>query len=88
MSLTERLSAGPPRVRPGTRCAIERLLDSLDGEERAAVETALRRDSGWSHAELARVLKAEGHEISQHTVGAHRNGQCGCSRGDDTRPAR
>lgn len=75
MSLAEKL-AEPISDKGGRSCALCRLLEDLDGEDRDALDTALRRDSkegGWSARALSAALRDEGHEdVKKSTVENHR----------------
>lgn len=86
MSLTDALAAGPRRTHRGPVCSIKRLLDRLDDDLRGQLVEALRPESPWPHAELARVLAdnmkddlaALGIDVKSTTVGRHRRGECSC----------
>lgn len=75
MSLAEKL-AEPVVDRGGRTCALCRVLEDLDPEERDALDAALRRDGktgGWSARALATLLQDEGHEqVLKSTVENHR----------------
>lgn len=86
MSLAEALAAGPRRVYRGPVCSIKLLLDCLDDDLRGQLVEALRPESPWPHAALARTLAdtmkddiaALGIDVKSSTVGRHRRGECSC----------
>lgn len=76
---------GPEQTR--SLCGVTRLVQSLEGEERASVENALNKiqtDSGqgrskvYSCSWLSSVLRKNGHNISSSTIARHLKGACGC----------
>ena len=81
MGLADKLEQAPqPRKRP---CATKRLLDSLNGEERSAIEEALSkiklRVPGYTGPWLTGILVSEGHSISSMSIYRHINKECGCA---------
>lgn len=75
MGLADTLKTPPPVRR--SVCAIGRLLETLRGEELAALRVALANPE-WSNAALARALTDEGHSIGQQASANHRAGRCSC----------
>ena len=65
MSLTQRLATPPVKV----TCKVCRSI--AEHPEGAAIRRAVD-NSGWSHADLARELAAEGVEIGESTIRRHR----------------
>lgn len=76
MALADALKRAQENKPRGNRCRVCLLLEEgLPPEEVADLEAALS-DRGFSHAAIARALKAEGHDVGYFTVGRHRNQQC------------
>lgn len=65
MSLRDKLATPPAPAK--SRTAMDIWVDSLDDEDRAAVETALR-DPSWRHSDLMKVLKEEGAPVPADTT--------------------
>jgi hypothetical protein len=64
---------------PKTRrsfCSVCNLLGSLDIKEREALEARMS-DKQVSHTALSLVLRSNGHDISDGTIGRHRRKVCG-----------
>lgn len=81
MGLLGEVQEEQARHRVGGTCGIKRVLDSLDPADRDDLIAALALDPAEAmHSTIARVLKARGHEVSDHTVRRHRNGECRCAR--------
>jgi len=85
MSLVEALSA--PRVPQPSPCLYARLRATLCAEEQEALDSALEKikaDEGSSSRRvysvrwLVKVLRTEGHTVSEATVIRHKNGSCSC----------
>lgn len=77
MALKDRL-AEPPKPMTGLPCSIGTLLNELDGDERAALETMLA-DRAWSQEMIWRALRDEGHVAGRQSVNRHRAGKCRCA---------
>ena len=77
MGLAARLAGGPP-PRKDLRCAVGRLIVSLDEDEADALRSALD-DESWQGVEIAKVLAEEGHDIAYYSVNRHRRGLCKCN---------
>ena len=60
------------------RCTIGKILDSLEGEDRATLEHALDPESGWAHVQIARALAKIGIKARGPAIGQHRRGVCSC----------
>ena len=58
-------------------CSIAKILESLDAKDRAVLDGALR-NTDVTHAAIATVLCANGHDIRQSTVSRHRRNGCTC----------
>lgn len=78
MALADRL-ATPPAVRRGQQCSVGALLDSLDGDDLAAVQAALANPA-WTEAMIWQVLTDEGYDVAKQSIGRHRRGHCSCAR--------
>lgn len=63
--------------RPGTQCAIARLVTGLDDDDRAALQAAFDSDKVTSST-IARALVEMGFKIAPNTVSRHRRGDCRC----------
>jgi hypothetical protein len=62
-------------------CGVKKVLDSLDPADRDDLIAALAMDPGdVMHSTISRVLRARGIELSDQTIGRHRNGVCRCER--------
>lgn len=72
MGLAEQFAA----VQPPRRNIVERILEELSGDDRAALEAALA-DPSLSHIAIARVLTANGYQVGRTAVGDYRR-----TRGD------
>lgn len=68
-------------------CAVTRLLNTLEGEDKVALESAIKKikeDQGLGRAKvyssnwLSGVLRKNGYNISSSTVSRHMKGSCGC----------
>lgn len=75
MGLADTLKTPPPVRR--SVCAVGRLLESLRGDELAALRAALVNPE-WSNAALAHALTGEGHAVSHQVTQRHRVGACSC----------
>ena len=56
-------------------CSVCLLLTTIDKEEAKALTERLK-DKHVANTALSRVLKANGHEISDGTLSRHRRGEC------------
>lgn len=74
MTLAAALEQHKP-TRKGPRCSMCDLLDRLDKRDHAALADALA-DSSFTHAAIARALRAEGMHMLPETVSRHRRGEC------------
>lgn len=70
-------------------CAMRTILDSLDGDEKAALLEAIEkcrsderhsRTKVYSFEWLAKTLSDNGYPIGRTTVSRHINGGCGCGK--------
>lgn len=75
MSIAERLAAPTPA--PRARCSVAAILGKLEGQDRDALVVAIGDDRFTGEA-IAQALRAEGHQVSGHTVQRHRRGRCSC----------
>ncbi len=62
---------------PRSVCSVAKLLAALDAKDRSVLAEAMA-NSDITHAGIAKVLVAEGHDIQQGTVARHRQGRCTC----------
>jgi hypothetical protein len=60
----------------GTYCAVCHLLDTLDVKERDLLQARLSM-TAVSHSSLSLVLRNNGFDVSDSTVGRHRRKVCG-----------
>ena len=75
MSLVDAF-ATPPSRRRGT-CGMGRVIAALPEKDAQALNDVLSGDR-WSSADIARVLRDEGHDVREWTVSRHRKGECAC----------
>jgi hypothetical protein len=90
MALKERLAHAPGSsqgVAYGHRGKIDRWLDSLPADDRAAVLAALQDERGWTSGRLAYELRAEGFEVSDQAVRQYRARRMWERRGDAPKKA-
>mgnify|MGYP001566039973 CR=1 FL=1 len=80
MGLLDEITAEQDASRVGPRCYVALALGNLAADERADLEAALD-DKGIRHTVIGAVLRRRGVKIGDHSVGRHRRGLCGCSRG-------
>jgi hypothetical protein len=71
MSLAEHLATTLPK------CRYAHVYVSLDADDRGTLDGALD-NPGLSTAQLARALRAEGHQIGEDSIRRHRTGDCAC----------
>jgi hypothetical protein len=85
MSLSDRLSSAQSDAK-NVFCKIGNLLqgDNLPARDREQLETALNApltdSKRITNAALARVLREEGHDISDSSMDRHRRKDCSCYR--------
>ena len=81
MSLAKRVKTPPVRT-TGFDCSVGRLLNTLEGDELAALVEMLGHDKsdGWPNEAIYDALTAEGHDVGRQTIGRHRRGRCRCSK--------
>lgn len=64
----------------GPRCSIGALLAELEPDNAAQLRKALDAP-GVQHAQIARALRAIGHNVGPTTISRHRSGECkNCDR--------
>lgn len=78
MPLADRLNEAPARM-TGKPCSIGLLLDTLEGDELAALN-AMLYELGWSQSRIVAALDAEGHSVGAQTPNRHRSRSCRCFR--------
>ena len=62
-------------VRKGPDCRLCVIIRTLSGPDQQALADAFA-DHRLTTSAITRALKAEGHEVSQTSVGRHRKGEC------------
>lgn len=67
----------PPRNRT-VFCKVDDWLGKLNESDRKILTDALADLNTWPHSTLARALRAKGVDISDTTIGKHRNKDCAC----------
>lgn len=78
MALADRLNGAPARM-TGKPCSIGALLDTLKGDELAALN-AMLYELGWSQSRIVEALEGEGHVVGGQTPNRHRSRACRCFR--------
>lgn len=78
MALADRID-NPQRNLTGMPCSVGVLLDTLKGDELAALEHILASRE-WSQAMVWKALTDEGYEVGLQSVNRHRGGKCRCAR--------
>lgn len=61
----------------GTPCTISSIIESMDEDDAVALTKAFA-DPSIKGTTIAKVLKARGFAIADHTVQRHRRGGCSC----------
>ena len=81
MALKDRLTQ-PPARNTGTPCSIGALIDRLEGDELAALETMLgtQEQRGWPQDAIYDALTGEGYEVGRQSINRHRGGKCRCGK--------
>ena len=74
MSLSAALAANKKTVK-GPICTVCTLVAGLSADDVTALQEALD-DPAFTGAAIVRALKAEGHDISPHTLIRHRKREC------------
>jgi hypothetical protein len=80
MSIAEKLQAAQ-RNSPGLPCGVAKVLDSLEGEDKKALQVifSTRSVAGTiSNRQVHQILLDEGHEIAFASISLHRRKQCRC----------
>ena len=78
MALVDQLN-NAPRPFHGSPCSVRTLLDTLQGDELAALEFMLGSRE-WSQAMIWKALTDEGYNVGQQSVNRHRGGKCRCAK--------
>ena len=83
MNLSQLLATDPPKNISKRRCAVCKLVDSLNDDpgEQNALDTLLR-DSRWSYPALSAALREQGFEISVKSLERHIASLCTGRRGN------
>lgn len=81
MSLSERVTTAPPS-KHGLPCSVAVLLNTLEGDELAALVAMLGNEEqrGWAAGDIYDALAAEGYKVGYQSINRHRGGKCRCSR--------
>lgn len=58
-------------------CTVRKVMEVLDPKDREVLAAAFA-SSDVTTVAIRQVLKANGHDLSQHTVARHRRGGCSC----------
>lgn len=81
MTLAEKFKTTKPS-QSGLPCGIARLFDSLDVEDKQALEEVLFSESvgikRMSNTKIHQILTEEGYEIAVSSIAQHRRKQCRC----------
>lgn len=67
------------QTRPGARCPIPLLIDSLPPERAASLTKALEQRQ-IQHAAIVKVLETWGVDVTPDTIGRHRRRICKCPK--------
>lgn len=78
MALKDRIES-PEYGLTGKPCSVGVLLDTLDGDELAALKKILA-DRNWSQAMVWKALADEGYEVGLQSVNRHRGRKCRCAK--------
>jgi len=78
MALADKVH-NPQRNMSGTPCSVGLLLDTLEGDELAALKHMLASRE-WSQAMVWKALTDEGHEVGLQSINKHRGGNCRCAK--------
>jgi hypothetical protein len=77
MALADRVTTTQRNVN-GLPCSVGVLLDTLEGDELAALQQILA-DRTWSQAMVWKALTDEGYEVGMQSVNRHRGSKCRCA---------
>ena len=77
MALADRIQKPMPNM-AGTPCSVRVLLDTLEGDELAALQHMLASRE-WSQAMVWKALTDEGYQVGYQSINGHRGGKCRCS---------
>ena len=78
MALADRVKTTAPNM-AGMPCSVGVLLDTLTGDELAALKHMLASRS-WSQAMVWKALTDEGYEVGMQSINRHRGGKCRCAK--------
>lgn len=65
-------------TRPGGTCSFVALYARLDENDTTWLRDALDDEVGFTAAEIAETLRADGHDVARVTVARHRRKECRC----------
>jgi hypothetical protein len=85
MSLVEKLKEAT-RTGPGLPCGVAVLIQTLEGEDRQALEIIFSTKSVRGtvpNTKLHKILISEGHDIAFASIRHHRAQECRCYTGQD-----
>jgi len=77
MALSDRVTT-IKKAMHGLPCSVGVLLDTLHGDELAALQTILA-DREWSQAMVWKALTDEGYEVGLNSINKHRGLKCRCA---------
>lgn len=90
MALADRVTDRPDTIH-GYPCSVGALLDSLEGDELAALQLILygragltettRGHKGWTEKQVYEAVTAEGYKVALNQINNHRGKNCRCYRG-------
>ena len=78
MGLLEEASQARDAKLRSRKCKVQAIAEALPPKDRDDLGSLLA-DPAFTNVLIASVLGKRGHRISDHTVGIHRRGQCGCA---------
>ena len=78
MALADRIQS-TRRNMHGLPCSVGTLLDTLQGDELAALKHMLASRE-WSQAMVWKALTDEGYEVGLQSINKHRGGNCRCAK--------
>ena len=77
MSLAQALAA-TPKPKPGPKCAVHRILQTMTPEDADTLRAALTDTATFGHLRLFRALRALHFDLGRDAISRHRAGECAC----------
>ena len=77
MALSQRITQPPASTPHGLPCSIGALLDRLDGDEKAALNSMLY-ELGWNAGQIYDAVRDEGYTVGRQSINRHRGERCRC----------